>query len=185
MFITNKESADLRIFSFIKCSLLLILCISILYGCSLTTVATPPPSSMGFYSDTLTPQINEGNFRFSDSKTFPGFTFDEVFDSAHKAALLRGLSIEKMDRDKGVMTGNGYLERIIADYGPVRASHTFAFYVEEISDEPQTKLTILVDTFSVDGKGWNQTKQSVYTYRGEKFTEILFAETLKILATIR
>lgn len=185
MFISNKKNEDLRIFSFIKCLMLFILCISMLYSCVTGSVAKPPPSSLGFYGDTLTPQTNEGNFRVTDSKTFPGFTFDEVFDSVHKAALLRGLSIEEIDRENGVMTGNGILEKIIAGYGPIKGSHTFAFYVEEISDEPQTRLTILVDTFSMDGRHWTRSEKSDYTYKGEKFTEALFAETLKVLATIR
>lgn len=183
MFISRNKISDLRILSFVKCSMLFIIFIFVLFGCG--SVAIAPPSSTGSFGDTPEQQPNEGIYRVSESKIIPDFTFDEVFDAASRAALMLGLHIEKKDLEKGIMTGNGIYTRIVPDYGPHKSSHTFALYVEEISAEPETKLTILVDTHSYDTVGRTSDTKGGYTWCGEKFIEAMFAETLKILATIR
>ena len=184
MFVINRKNEDLRIFSFFKCLMLFIIFMFVLYGC-FGTVAKPPPSSIGLFGNTPKQQPNEGAFRVSKSKIIPDFTFDEVFDAAYKAALTHGLNIEQKDLEKGMMTGNGYYIDMVPGYGPHKQSHTFVFYVEEISDEPQTEFTILVNTHSYDTVGSTTDTKKGYLYCGELFIESIFAETLKILATIR
>ena len=180
---SNKVS-DFRIFSFIKCLMLFIVFMFVLYGC-FGTVATPPPTSIGLFGNTPEQQPDEGVFRVSESKIISDFTLDEVFDAAYKAALSQGLNIEQKDLEKGMMTGNGFFIDMVPSYGPHKQSHTFAFYFEEISDEPQTKFTILVDTHSYDTVGSTTDTKKGYLYCGRLFIESIFADTLKVLATIR
>jgi hypothetical protein len=183
MFISSKKNKDLWIFSFFKFPMLFLIFMFVFYGCG--SVAVAPPSSIGLFGNTPEQQPNEGIRRVSESKIIPDFTFDEVFDAASRAALMLGLNIEKKDLEKGMMTGNGLYTRMVPNYGPHKSGHTFAFYIEEISDEPQTKFTILVDTHSYDTIGDTWDTKGGYIWVGEKFIEAMFAETLKILATIR
>lgn len=183
MFITSKKNEDLRILSFFKCLMLFLIFMFVFYGCGSYAIA--PPSSEGSFGNTPEQQPNEGIHRVSESKIIPDFTFDEVFDAASRASLMLGLNIEKKDLEKGMMTGSGLYTRMVPDYGPHKSGHTFAFYIEEISDDPQTKFTILVDTHSYDTIGESMKTKGGYTWCGKKFIEAMFAETLKILATIR
>lgn len=187
MFISRNKVTDLRILSFFKYFMLFIAFMFVLYGCGFMagSVAVAPSSSIGLFGDTPEQQPNEGVYRVSAFKIIHGFTFDEVFDAASRAALMHGLNIEQKDLKKGMMTGNGLYTRIVPQYGPHKSAHTFAFYFEEISNEPEIKFTIVADTPSYDTIAQVAETKRGHTYSGKEFIDAMFAETLKILATIR
>ncbi len=126
-----------------KSVVLLIVSGLFLAGCAGTK---PPPTVVGVYGDRPVRQTVEGSAeQMFQSRTMP-YSFDEVFDAAQEAVFQKGLNVERADRQKGKIVGDGLWQAVCGSYGPCSFEITFAIYVEEISPE-RTKITVLTDKF--------------------------------------
>jgi len=180
LFSINKKNLFFRCLVSSKWVLLTLVLFFLFSNCFLFQTHKLAPTSIGYYGNTPEQQYDQGKRRESSSRT-SDFTFDEVFDAANKALLRLGLNIEQSDYEKGMITGNGNSTIISSVKGPCVASHTFACYITEISAEPITRVTVIVDTHSGD----NIQVIGLGKKMSLAFLESIHAEIQKVLSTYR
>jgi hypothetical protein len=115
--------------------------------------STPPlRTGVGLYPNQPTPvKIKGSSKQFSSSRNFP-FTFDDVFQAANDNAFRKGLIIEEKNEEAGTIVGNGYWQ-MICGAGPCGMNITYIIYVDEVDDNPTTRLTFLFDRYTITGWG--------------------------------
>lgn len=109
------------------------------------------PTSIGMYGDV--PPIDAMHSRVFEA------TFDEAFDASIETLTRIGLFAESAEKDKGKITGNGRYE-MMCGAGPCMMTVTFAIYVNEVSDKPETRITIVAKRHGFTGWGGGITTMS-------------------------
>ena len=123
-----------------------LICVCIFYSCA------APPSSINLYSDKPGRQILRGsNVQLVQARTVK-YTFDEVVEAIIQSVELQGLTFEKVDLNKGKLTGSAGWNAPLQGT-PCTTPFTYAAYIEVIDDEPTSRLTFLLDRHSMCGAG--------------------------------
>ena len=123
------------------------------------------PSSVGRYGDTP----GDASIRGSAVFRVVQFSRDETMEATNKAFLRLGFTPEERNEKLGRITGGGNYK-----CGGPSASFTMAVYVQQISNKPETKFTIIVDRHSLlDCWGGGTTMAA----------NALASEILKVLST--
>ena len=123
----------------------------ILTGCSMHV---PPPEKIeGLYPDNAKDlvKVKSSNTHYSAARDMP-FTYDDVFQATADVLFSKGMIIEKQDREKGIILGKGSWP-LMCGSGPCYMSLSFIAYIEEINDDPTTKLTFAIDRYGFSGNG--------------------------------
>lgn len=105
-----------------------------LIGCS-------TPSSVGMYGD----KPGSPSVRGSAIFRVVQFSRDEAMEATNKAFLRLGYTPEERSEKLGRIIGNGNYNCGGGNVTPV----TIAVYCQEISNKPETKITIIVDRHSL------------------------------------
>jgi hypothetical protein len=148
----------------LKRSLLALVALAGLAGC-----VTAPPTSVGKYSDQPLERKVPGSNAQAKITRLLDFSKDEVFEAAAKAMLRLGYSAEDKNPQLGRITGNGNYQCGGGLMPPV----TMALYANQLSDKPETQLTIIVDRHNFDCWGGGEMRAA----------DQLATEVQKVLST--
>lgn len=109
----------------------------LLSGCAFPSEV--PSSVANAYPDTPKPTDIRGSTKQTIlSRTYP-YSREQVLAAVKKGALRMGLNTDKVDDEKGIVVASGN--------GIPNGPWSFAFYVKQINDTPQTRLTIIADVY--------------------------------------
>lgn len=145
-------------------TLLLVLSALPFAGCS-----NAPPTSRGLYAKEPVPVKVRGSNAQALLTRVLDFSKDEVLEATAKAMLRLGYNAEDKDPALGRITANG----IFQCGGGLMPPITMAVYAKQISDQPETQVTVLLDRHDYQCWGVGETRAA----------NELLAEIQKVLAT--
>ncbi|HUU20103.1 MAG TPA: hypothetical protein VMW72_23330 [Sedimentisphaerales bacterium] len=110
------------------------------------------PTSIGMYGDS--PPSDAIHSRVFEA------TFDEAFEASSEAVVHIGMFVESTEEDKGKITGNGRYQMMCGG-GPCLMTATFAIYINEVSDKPETRITFVATRHGFTGIGGGTREMSI------------------------
>lgn len=128
---------------------------SMISGCLIQE--TVPHSVADAYPDTpIKTNIRGSSQQKIIVRSYP-FSRDEVFDAVQTGALRLGLNTEKTSREKGLIVVSG---QITVRSDGATWPFSLAFYIEQISPRPETRLTIIIDRYK-GSWGWEPNDKAL------------------------
>lgn len=145
-------------------TLLFALSVVLLTGCS-----SAPPTSRGLYGNEPVPTKVRGSNAQALLTRVLDFSKDEVFEAASKAMLRLGYNAEDKNPSLGRITANGFFQC----GGGLMPPITMAVYLKQISAQPETQVTVLLDRHDFQCWGVGETRAA----------DELLTEIQKVLST--
>lgn len=145
-------------------TLLPVLSALLLAGCS-----SAPPTSRGLYGNEPVPAKVRGSNAQAMLTRVLDFSRDEVYEATSKAMLRLGYNAEDKNPSLGRITANGFFQC----GGGLMPPITMAVYMKQISSQPETQVTVLLDRHDFQCWGAGETRAA----------DELLVEIQKVLST--
>lgn len=145
-------------------ALLFVLSALPLAGCT-----SAPPTSRGLYADEPVRSKVRGSNGQAMLTRAMDFSKDEVYEATAKAMLRLGYNAEDKNPTLGRITANGIFQCGAGLMPPI----TLAAYIKQVSSQPETQVTLLVDRHDIQCWGGGETRAA----------DALMVEIQKVLST--